>query len=79
MSATNSIRWDEDDVRDVKAVWQGFNLRVKAENRGTVWVITINGPGTDYRSEHTSKDSAKQKAAKVVREAKKTIQGTNTL
>jgi hypothetical protein len=69
MSSLRSIRWDEDDPRDVKAVWGEFSLRVKAEHRGTIWTAYVKGPNTDYKSEHVSKDAAKQKAAKIVREA----------
>jgi hypothetical protein len=76
MSSSRSIRWDEEDPRDVKATWGGFTLRVKAEQRGTVWKAYVTGPSVSYESPHVSKDAAKQRAAKVVREAQEAASKT---
>jgi hypothetical protein len=64
-----SLRWDEDDPRDVHAKWLEFSLRVRAEQRGTIWMAYVTSPAFEHKSEHVSKDAAKQRAAKVVREA----------
>jgi hypothetical protein len=68
MSNNRSIRWDEDDPRNVVATWGEFTLRVRAEQRGTIWMAYVTGPATAYSSKHVSKDAAKQKCAKVARE-----------
>jgi DNA-directed RNA polymerase sigma subunit (sigma70/sigma32) len=66
-----SIRWNTDDVRDLTALLSTpdgpISLRVRAEQHGTVWVAYIKSKDINYRSEHTSKDAAKQRIAKYLR------------
>ena len=62
-----SIKWDTSDIRDIRARVGPYELRVRAEARGTVWVAYIQSDTLDYRSEHTSKDAAKQRIAKYLR------------
>jgi hypothetical protein len=78
MKKTEGLRWDEDDPRDVKAKTSQYNLRVKAEQRGTVWVVYLTGKNLDHKSEHVSKDAAKQKAAKILRELLKKDKANET-
>lgn len=71
--ANNAVKWDSEDPRDVKAVWGEYKLRVKAEHMGTIWKVTLVGPDNfEFTSEHTSRDAAKQKAAKAARDHQKT-------
>ncbi len=49
---------------------------MKAEQRGTVWISYVRGPNLDHKSEHVSKDAAKQRAAKVLREAASKVETT---
>ena len=68
--AEEPIKWDEDDPRDIKATWNTFKLKVKAEKGGTFWSSVAVDVGSNqeiHREAHATKAAAKKRVSKVVR------------